>query len=356
MLVALDSFKGTLSSAAAGRAAARGLCLAIPRAQVTVALLADGGEGTAAALAVGLRARWVRSRVENAVGRPVRARWAWVESARLGIADMASAAGLAQLEPALRDPLRTHTRGVGRLLVAMARRGVRRVWLGAGGSATVDGGMGAAEAMGILFTDAGGRRLAPAGGMLERIAAWTPARLPGAAGKLEIDIIADVANPLTGVGGAARVFGPQKGAGPAAVRRLDAGLGHLAGLLEPRGETPSLDSTPGMGAAGGLPLCLVALGGARLCPGAAFVIRHTGLAKAVAGCDLVITGEGRYDRQSASGKGPWTLASLALEAGAKVLVVSGLPPRGAPRLEGVDVVAAGSDVPVPGRAAAVRIE
>ena len=356
MLIALDSFKGTLSSAQAGHAAARGLAKVWPRARVKVALLADGGEGTAVALAAHLPARWVRARTEDALGRPVRASWAWVESEGLGIVDMAAAAGLVRIAPHERDVLAAHTRGVGRLLLAMARRGVRRVWSGVGGSATVDGGMGAAEGLGIRFRDQGGQPLAASGRALARVATWAPARLPGVAGRLAIDIIADVANPLTGKSGAARVFGPQKGAGPATVRRLDAGLGHLAGLFEPRGETPSLFSTPGMGAAGGLPLCLVALGGARLHQGAPFVMRHSGLDKAVQGCDLVITGEGRYDAQSALGKGPWTLATEARRAGARVLVVSGLPPLGAPLAEGIEVVVAGQDVPAGGRAAAVRIE
>lgn len=356
MLVALDSFKGTLSSARAGRAVARALRGVWPAARVEVALLADGGEGTAEALAAGLPARWVRSRAEDARGRPIRARWAWVESRRLGIADMAAAAGLGRLAPGERDPLAAHTRGVGRLLLAMARHGAKRVWLGVGGSATVDGGMGAAEALGVRFADARGRPVAAAGGALERVASWSPAAIPGVAGRLEIDIIADVANPLTGAGGAARVFGPQKGAGPAAVRRLDAGLGHLARLLQPRGETPTLDSTPGMGAAGGLPLCLVALGGARLRPGAEFVLGRTGLAAAVEEADLVVTGEGRYDAQSALGKGPWTLAGRARAAGAAVLVLTGLPARGAPRLAGVEVVTAGANVPATGRVAAARLE
>lgn len=320
-----------------------------------VALLADGGDGTAEALAAPRSVKWVRARAEDALGRPVRARWAWDEAAGLGIADLASACGLARLAEGERDPLRAHSRGAGLLLASMARRGVTSAWLGVGGSASVDGGMGAAHALGIRFLDGAGRPLAPTGESLARVEAWRPARVPPPAGGMRLDIIADVANPLTGLDGAARVYGPQKGATPEMVRLLEAGLERLAGKFSPGGGSP-LSSLPGMGAAGGLPLCLVALAGARIRAGADFVLRRTGLDKRVRQCRLVVTGEGRYDAQSAMGKAPWALVRAARAAGARALVVSGLPPGGPPPGPGVSMVAAGEDVPASGREAARRIE
>lgn len=317
VLVAPDSFKGAWSAREAAERLAR--LLAGRGARVELSPLADGGEGTAAVLGAALGAEERRSRVPGPLNSPVAASWWWLESRRLALVDMAAAAGLALVPREQRDPLRTTTAGVGELLRRATAAGARRLWLGAGGSATVDGGAGMARNLGWHLLGGGEGSLAPlppGGGALARLERILPPeepfRLPA------VDVLCDVTTPL---GEAARVFGPQKGADPPAVERLAAGLdrlvevGRSAGLEFPTG--------PSSGAAGGLAAGAVAFLGARMVSGVERVLEVVGFAERLARADVVITGEGRLDATSFDGKVLAGVLEAAGRAGVPVWVVAG---------------------------------
>ncbi len=335
-VVAMDAFKGSLEAEAACEAVARGLEQVDPAIEARRLPMADGGEGTAEILRRAAGGHWKRRLVTGPLpGRTVEARYAWAPGERTAIIEMASACGLPLLRPEERDPLRTTTHGAGELIAAA--RGLRpaRIRLAIGGSATVDGGTGAAAALGWRFLDRAGRALPPGGGALERLARIEPPdprpRLP------PVDVLCDVDNPLCGPEGAARVFGPQKGADADAVERLEAGLCRLADVLQAQFGIAVRD-LPGAGAAGGLGAGAVAFLGARLVPGIDAVMDAVGLPDALRGADWAITGEGRFDGQSARGKVVQGVAREARRADARVLVLAGqvaVPPSDWPAL-GID--------------------
>jgi glycerate kinase len=319
VVVAPDSFKGTIGAADAAAALARGWRAARPADELICVPLADGGEGTLAVLAAAdPAARWHEARVSGPGARPVTARWLELRD-RAHVIELASAAGLPQLpEP---DPMGAHTTGVGELIGAALDAGAQRITVGLGGSASTDGGSGALRALGAAFRDAAGRDLARGGGALAALAAADLSRLrpppPGGAACLT-----DVRAPLLGPAGAAAVFGPQKGATPAQVAALEAGLARLAQVL---GGEPA---RPGAGAAGGTGYGL-ACWGAQLLAGSAEVARIAGLDAALAGAGLVITGEGRYDATSGTGKVVGAVRAAARRAGVPTAVVAGLIAGGA---------------------------
>jgi glycerate kinase len=270
--------------------------------------------------------------------------------------DVAAASGLTRLAPSERDPLRASSAGTGALIREAARCGARRVILGLGGSATVDGGKGALEALGFRFLDAAGAPVAGGGAGLTDVAAVDDHGVPAAVRALELLAAHDVESPLTGPRGAAAVFGPQKGAGPAAVARLEAGLARWAHvLLGP--EATAVAACPGMGAAGGIGFGLHALLHARLQPGGELVWEAAGHDRALVGCDVVIVGEGRLDGQTATGKAPAVVARHARAKGIPVLAVAGCLGPGASGLPGLaDVEACTPDPPdpLPGAAEAAQ--
>jgi len=301
ILVALDSFKGTLSATSACELVAAALVEGRPSWQVSVLPMADGGEGTADALAAACDGRLIA--VENVVGplpdMRVTAQFAWLPGARTAVVEMARASGLPHLTERQRNPMLTTTYGTGQLLDAAVRRGAERVLLTLGGSATVDGGTGAARALGWRFLDERGRGV-PAGGRgLERIRRIEPPASGSAAP--EVQALCDVDNPLCGPRGAAAVYGPQKGATPQMVTVLEAGLRNLASCVRRDLGRDVLD-LPGAGAAGGFGAGAVAFFGARLAPGVEAVAEACGLRQALRGVDWVVTGEGRLDEQSLQGK------------------------------------------------------
>jgi glycerate kinase len=319
VVVAPDSFKGTIGAADAAAALAAGWRAARPADELTCVPLADGGEGTMAVLAAAdPAARWHQAQVSGPGAERVTARWLELRD-RTHVIELASAAGLPQLRQP--DPMGAHTAGVGELIGAALDAGAARITVGLGGSASTDGGSGALRALGARFTDAAGRDLAPGGGPLAALAAADTSRLrpppPGGAACLT-----DVRAPLLGPAGAAAVFGPQKGATPAQVRALEAGLARLAGLL--RGQP----GQPGAGAAGGTGYGL-ACWGAELLAGSAEVARIAGLDAALAGAGLVITGEGRYDATSVTGKVVGAVRAAAGRAGVRTAIVAGLVAQGA---------------------------
>jgi glycerate 2-kinase len=319
VVIAPDSFKGSLGAAEAAAALARGWRSARPADEVICVPLADGGEGTLAVLAAAdPAARWHQAQVSGPGTEPVTARWLELGD-RAHVIELASAAGLPQL--ARPDPMGAHTTGVGELIGAALDAGARRITVGLGGSASTDGGAGALRALGARFRDAAGADLLPGGGALARLAAADLSRLrrppPGGAACLT-----DVRAPLLGPAGAAAVFGPQKGASPAQVTALEAGLARLAAVL---GGDPG---QPGAGAAGGAGYGL-ARWGAALRSGSDEVAAIAGLDAALAGAGLVITGEGRYDATSGTGKVAGAVRAAARRAGVPVAVAAGIVAGGA---------------------------
>jgi glycerate kinase len=293
VVMAPDSFKGTATAADAAAALRRGWRKIRPDDDVVLLPMADGGEGTLEVLAAAHpRAHRRRATVTGPDGRAVAATWLLLPDGT-GAVELAETSGLPLM--ATLDALNAHTLGLGEMIARALDAGVEELVVALGGSASTDGGTGALTALGARFTDASGRALSPGGDALRGLAAIDPSGLrpPPRRG---ITLLVDVGAPLLGPRGAAAVFGPQKGATPADVERLDAGLARLAELC---GEDPD---APGAGAAGGAAYGLAALWGARVTPGASAMAALAGLPDAVAACDLVVTGEGRVDATSFGGK------------------------------------------------------
>lgn len=317
-LVAPQEFKGTLTATEAATALSEGLRQGAPEVELDVAPLADGGPGTVDALLTGLGGERVTLTVSGPLGAPVRATYGLLDSGRTAVIEMAAASGLSLLSPAERDPRRTSTRGTGELMRAALERGCERLILGLGGSATNDGGVGALSALGVRFLDAQGTPLPPGGAALHQLARVdTRGRHPALA-RVELLVATDVTSPLLGPEGASSVFGPQKGADVATVAKLESALARLAERV-----APGLVQAPGVGAAGGLGFGLVALAGGQLVSGYALVARTLRLSERLARADVVLTGEGRFDRQTALGKGPGALAHEARALGRPTVMFAG---------------------------------
>src|SRR3989441_3774347 len=316
ILVSPAAFKGSFSPRQVADAIVSGVRRALPEAVVLSCPAADGGDGLLDAV---LPPGSLRERVQvtGPVGAPVSAELGWLD-VETAIFESASACGLALLKPEERDPLRATTRGVGELIFEAVDRGARTVIVGLGGSATVDGGTGAARGLGWTFQDWEGAPLPEGGGALFNLTA-----MRGGWG-LEAELLAltDVTTPLVGPSGAAPVFGPQKGATAEQVRLLAAGLERLGTLWAQQGR-PDLATLTGGGAAGGLGAGLVFFAKARLVPGAEWVLERVGFDAALAKADLVITGEGSFDRTSLVGKAWGEVVRRAHAAKKRVAVVAG---------------------------------
>jgi len=320
IVVALDKFKGSLTAAHAGEIVRNTLLSVRPGLRVVVKPMADGGDGTDEVLLATLGGEWVAVSVMGPLPmmRCV-AKYAWLPKEATAVVAMANASGLVLLTPEQRNPLLTTTYGTGELIRTAIRRGARRIWLAVGGSATMDGGIGAAMALAWQFLDAQGKLVGFGGGELQKIAQIVPPlglRVP------PVEVLCDVDNPLCGERGAARVFGPQKGATEAMVERLDAGLRHLGELVKDQLDKEIVD-VPGAGAAGGLAAGAMAFMNAQLMPGIEVVMRATGLEAELADADWVITGEGRFDEQSLRGKVVSGVARLAAQHKVPVAVLAG---------------------------------
>lgn len=318
VVVALDGFKGSAGAAEASAAVAAGWRDARPGDDVRVRPMADGGEGTLAVFAAALpHARSVPVTVRGPHGREVVAHWLLLPDdgeGTTGVVELAGTSGIELLGGELR-PWHADTAGFGQAIVAALDHGVDRLVLGIGSSASTDGGVGVLSALGGRFTDATGRPIAPGAAGLRALAAvdLSGVRSPPPRG---VVVLSDVTSPLRGPRGAAARFGPQKGLRGADVALADAALGRLAALL------PADERAPGAGAAGGTGLALLSWGGA-LVSGAARVAELIGLPAVLPGADLVITGEGAYDAQSAAGKAPGHVADLARAAGVPAALVAG---------------------------------
>jgi glycerate 2-kinase len=337
VVVAPDKFKGSLTAPEAAEAIARGVLAAAPGAAVDRVPMADGGEGTVAALVEATGGTFREAQVSGPLGRPVAARFGMLGDGATAVVEMAAASGLALLEPPEYDPRRTTTRGTGELLLAAIDAGARRVILGIGGSATNDGGAGLAQALGYRLLDGQGGDLGPGGGALRRLDRIDPAgrdpRLQG----VEIAVACDVDNPLCGPRGASAVYGPQKGADAGMVRELDQNLARLAAVIA-RDLGGAVADLPGAGAAGGLGAGLVAFAGGRLGRGIDLVVGAVRLADRLRGADLCLTGEGGLDGSSAFGKTAVGVARLARSLGCPTLALAGTIGPGASAVleQGID--------------------
>ncbi len=314
---------------AAGEAVRRGILSACPDAAVRVLPLADGGEGTMDALCLGLGGEKIPVQVTGPLGERVSAFYAAVPGQGLAILEIAQAAGLVLVGPGARNPLRTTTYGVGEMIRNALDRGIRKFIVGLGGSATNDGGLGMLSALGFRFCDAAG---SPAGIYGDDVGKVSEIDVSGADPRLkESSFLAavDVKNPLCGTDGASAVcFGPQKGASPEIIEKLDAGLKIFAEITE-KTLGKKLAEIPGTGAAGGLGYAFLAYLHAVMKPGAEIVLDAVDMDGAMQGADYVVTGEGRLDEQTAMGKAPSRVAGLAKKHGAIVISLSGSTADGA---------------------------
>ena len=299
IVVALDSFKGSLTAVQACDIVAAAIRSSIPSAEVVTKPMADGGEGTASVLMAAAGGQWIGRTVMGPLPEMrVEAGFVWLAQDRTAVVEMATASGLTLLRAEQRNPLKTTTYGTGELIQAAVDYGAHRVLLAIGGSATVDGGVGAATALGWKFLTAQGQEIGLGGGQLLSIDRIIP---PKHAVGAAVEVLCDVDNPLCGEHGAARVYGPQKGAMPEMVETLDAGLAHLAWVVNNQ-LGRDIAELPGAGAAGGLAAGAVAFMNARLVSGIETVMSQTRLEEALAGADWVLTGEGCFDAQSLRGK------------------------------------------------------
>ena len=321
VVIAPQSFKGSADAVAVAAAIARGFRRVVSNAQVDELPLADGGEGTVHALVRATSGRIRVSRVHDPLLREIDAEWGILGDATTAVVEMAAASGLPLLRENERDPRITSTRGTGELILAAAASGAHRIVIGIGGSATNDGGAGMARALGYRFLDRDGRELPEGGAALARLhhlEGQTDPRLI----RPSIEVACDVRNPLLGPEGASAIYGPQKGATPEIVQELDTALARYADVIEDF-VGRNVRDVPGAGAAGGLGAGLVAFLDARLRSGAELVLDATKFASRIAGADLVVTGEGRADAQSAYGKLTQAVTQAARDAGVRTAMVVG---------------------------------
>ena len=301
---------------------AEGVRDAAPDAVVRAVPVSDGGDSLLEMVRAGMVVEDVRCRVHGPRGAPTDATFCYLQTTRTAIIETAQAAGLVLLSPADRDPTQTTTYGVGDLVRAALEHGARRILLGLGGSATCDGGIGMAAALGVRFLDAQGHELAPTGGALGQIARVDVCNRHGMVLDAAIIGLCDVDNPLYGPRGAAHVFAPQKGATPAQVAQLDAWLRNLAAVLA-RDLPCDVATMPGAGAAGGLGAGVCALLGGTLQPGADTLLDAIAFDDMLRDADLVLTAEGHLDAQSLGGKAPIAVARRARARGVPCIVIAG---------------------------------
>ena len=321
VIVAIDSLKGSLSSLQAGAAAKAGILRAIPDATVSVKPVADGGEGTVNALVSGLSGKSVTIAVTGPLGETVEATYGILPD-HTAVIEMAEAAGLPLVPAEKRNPMNTTTYGVGEMILHALDEGCRSFIIGIGGSATNDGGTGMLRALGCRFRKADGTDIAPGAQELAGLAAIETEALDPRLKESRFSIACDVTNPLCGSNGASYIFAPQKGADPATVRKLDAALAHLADITAATFGTDLRDQ-PGAGAAGGLGFAFASYLNGTLRPGVDIVLDAVLPESELRAADIVVTGEGRFDGQTAMGKAPVGIARRAKACGCKVIVLAG---------------------------------
>lgn len=318
VLIAPDKFKGSLDASAVAESIAHGIRDVLPDAAIEIAPVADGGEGTAEAICTAQRGTWVKSPTHDPFGRGIDARFAYIENRRLAVIEMSEAAGMRRLREQQLDPFRATTFGVGEMILHAGRHGAQTIIVGLGGSATNDGGFGMARAFGYRFFE--GELEHELRSAVSHLAKLKAIEVPPNLSLPKIIGAADVRNPLTGKNGATRVFGPQKGAGPEKIEVLERAMTRLADIAAKRLRVDHRN-VPGAGAAGGLGFGLMTFCGATMRPGFAVVAEAVGLEAKVKSADIVITGEGKLDRQTLEGKTAAGVADLAHKSGKRVFAI-----------------------------------
>lgn len=322
IVIAIDSFKGSMTSMEAGKSAAEGIRRVYPDAQIQVRPLADGGEGTVEALTAGLGGKLVTIPVTGPAGLLVDCPYGIVEETKTAIIEMSGAAGITQVTEAQRNPLHTTTYGVGEVIKDAIHKGCRRFIVGIGGSATNDGGLGMLQALGFDMLDASGQPVSMFGKGLADLAQISTDHVFPELAECTFRIACDVTNPLCGEHGCSAVFGPQKGATPEIVQQMDGWLSAYAALA--KNSFPKANPNhAGAGAAGGLGFAFLTFFNATLESGVKIVLEETRLSDYVKDADIVLTGEGRLDGQTVMGKAPIGVAQTAKEHGCTVLGFSG---------------------------------
>jgi glycerate 2-kinase len=317
ILIAPDKFKGSLSAREVAENIAKGLREVLPESKIDIVPMADGGEGTAEVVCDALGGKWVKCGAHDPIGREIEARYAYIDNRKLAVMEMSEAAGMRRLAESERDPLRANTFGVGEMILAAANRGAREIVIGLGGSATNDGGVGMARALGFRFF--GEQEYEQE---LSRIVKLEWIEKPKNLALPKMVTAVDVRNPLLGENGATRVFGPQKGATENKIDILERALGRLAEIVAKDFGIDYRDE-PGAGAAGGLGFGLMSFCSAVMRPGFEVVAESVGLESKMEDVDVVITGEGSLDRQTLEGKTPAGVAQLARKLGKRVFAIVG---------------------------------
>ena len=325
VVIAIDSFKGSLSSLEAGEAAKRGILKSNPQAQVEVRPLADGGEGTVEALVQGMGGRICKVTVTGPLGNPIEAEYGIVGE-NTAVIEMSAAAGITLVPDQMRNPLYTTTYGVGEMIKDAIEKGCRRFLVGIGGSATNDGGVGMLQALGYEFLDQEGKEVPLGARGLEYLASIRDEKVHPQLRECEFRVACDVVNPLCGPQGSSAIYGPQKGADAEMIDKMDKWLGAYAKLAA---ETKADPETPGTGAAGGLGFAFLTFTNSVLESGIRIILEETRLEDYVKDADVVVTGEGRLDGQTAMGKAPVGVASLAKKYGKTVVAFAGSVTRDA---------------------------
>ncbi len=322
VVVAIDSFKGCMSSLEAGEAAAEGVRKAVPTCEVVCLPVADGGEGMLEVLVAATGGEYVTAEVCDPLMRPIRSRYGISGDGRTALIEMAAASGLPLLSPEERNPMIATSYGTGQLIRDALERGCRDILVGIGGSATNDAGCGMLQALGFRFLDRSGNVLEAGGEMLGKVAAIDRSQVLPALAEARFTVACDVNNPFSGENGAAYVFARQKGADDEMIRRLDAGMRAFEQVVM-RTTGCDIGSIPGAGAAGGMGGGFVAFLGARLLPGVEVMLQALDFRRRIGGADLIITGEGRVDRQTAMGKVPSGILKEARAQHIPVIAVAG---------------------------------
>ena len=322
IVVASDSFKGSLTSLQVADAVERAVAQVAPSCEVVKVDVADGGEGTMDALRQTLGGQKLYIEVSDPLGRPIKAPYVILEDGITAVVEMATASGLPLLAPSERNPLKTSTYGTGQLIADALSKGCRKFLVGIGGSATNDAGMGMLEALGYRFLDAQGNALHGCGESLERVVSIDASYVNPALSESEFIVACDVDSPLYGPKGAAYVFSPQKGADPQMVERLDLGLANFAQTVK-RYNDKDISEIPGAGAAGGLGGGFVGFLNARLERGVEMVLDAIDFDSLIQGAELVITGEGKVDFQTLTGKTPFGVAKRAHRQNIPVIAIGG---------------------------------
>lgn len=323
LLLAFDSFKESLSSLEAARSFQKGFEKILPETDIKTILLSDGGEGFVTALTY-QRGELRRQKVTGPLGIPVEASYGLMSEGQSAVIEMASASGLELVPVDQRNPLKTTSYGIGELIKSALEQGIKQLYLGIGGSATVDGGLGMAQALGVEFFDHSGKRLEHAlrGGDLSKIERMSLQNISPFVRQTEVVVACDVNNPWSGPQGAARIFGPQKGATPEMIEQLERGMQNLATVIQ-KDLGHEIASLPGGGAAGGLGGMLSALLGATLQSGIEIVLENVGFADFAKKADLIITGEGRVDSQTMGGKTISGVTKVAQSYEVPIVVIGG---------------------------------